>query len=171
MIRRILFALTLSMPLAIAACSDGGPSEISVEEPFARETIGAGTTGAAYLVIRNTGGADRLIAASTTAAASTELHTHEKDGEIMRMRKVDAIDIPANDVVTLQPGGKHIMMFDITAPLKDGGSFPLTLTFEDAGDVTVDVTVVATGGNASGMDHGGMDHGGMDHDTMEHSGH
>ncbi|GAA6154648.1 hypothetical protein NBRC116588_01210 [Pyruvatibacter sp. HU-CL02332] len=171
MIRRILFALTLSMPLAIAACSDGGPSEISVEEPFARETIGAGTTGAAYLVIRNTGGADRLIAASTTAAASTELHTHEKDGEIMRMRKVDAIDVPANDVVTLQPGGKHIMMFDITAPLKDGGSFPLTLTFEDAGDVTVDVTVVATGGNASGMDHGGMDHGGMDHDMMDHSGH
>lgn len=165
MIHRLLFALALSMPLAIAACSDGGPSEISVEEPFARETIGAGTTGAAYLVIRNTGGADRLVAVSTDAAATTELHTHEKDGEIMRMRKVDAIDVPANDVVTLQPGGKHIMMFDIVEPLKEGGSFPLTLTFDGAGDITVDVTVVATGGNASGMDHG------ADHGTMDHSGH
>ncbi|MEP0070931.1 copper chaperone PCu(A)C [Pyruvatibacter sp.] len=160
MIRRILFALALSMPLAIAACSDGGPSEISVEEPFARETIGAGTTGAAYLVIRNSGGADRLIAASTEAAVTTELHTHEKDGEIMRMRKVDAIDVPAHDVVTLQPGGKHIMMFEIMEPLKDGGSFPMTLTFEEAGDITVDVTVVATGGSLGGMDHGAMDHSG-----------
>lgn len=160
MIRRTLLALAMAAPLAIAACSDGGPSEISVEEPFARETIGVSTTGAAYLVIRNTGGADRLIAASTDAAVTTELHTHEKDGEIMRMRKVDAIDVPAHEVVTLQPGGKHIMMFEIMEPLKDGGSFPMTLTFEGAGDITVDVTVVATGGSLGGMDHGTMDHSG-----------
>jgi len=160
MIRRILLAVTLMTPLAIAACSDGGASDITVEEPFARETIGTSTTGAAYLVIRNEGGADRLISASTPAAVTTELHTHEKDGEIMRMRKVDEIDVPAHDTVTLEPGGKHIMMFEIMEPLKDGGSFPLTLTFEQAGDISVDVTVVATGGNLGGMDHGTMDHSG-----------
>jgi len=158
MIRRILLALTLSAPLAIAACADGGASEISVEEPFARETIGTSTTGAAYLVIRNTGGADRLVAASTPAAVSTELHTHEKDGEIMRMRKVEAIDVPAGETITLEPGGKHIMMFELIEPLKNGASFPMTLTFEDAGDVTVDVTVVATGGSPGGMNHHNMDH-------------
>lgn len=162
MIRRILLAVTLMTPLAIAACSDGGASDITVEEPFARETIGTSTTGAAYLVIRNEGGADRLIGASTPAAATTELHTHEKDGEIMRMRKVDAIDVPARDAVTLEPGGKHIMMFELVEPLKDGGSFPMTLTFEKAGDISVDVTIVATGGS-----HGGD----MNHDTMDHSSH
>ncbi|MGD1935501.1 MAG: copper chaperone PCu(A)C [Candidatus Phaeomarinobacter sp.] len=169
MIRRILLAMTLMTPLALAACSDGGASDITVEEPFARETIGVSTTGAAYLVIRNEGGADRLIAAATPAAVTAELHTHEKDGEIMRMRMVDAIDVPANDTVTLEPGGLHIMLFEIMEPLKDGGSFPMTLTFEKAGDISVDVTVVATGGHLGGQAHDGMDHSDMDHSDMDHS--
>lgn len=170
MIRRILLALTLTAPLAIVACSQGGDSEISVEEPYARQTIGLGTTGAAYMVIRNTGsGDDRLMAASSPNATSVEMHTHEKDGDVMRMRMIDGIDIPAGDVVTLQPGGLHLMLFEVMEGLQVDATVPMTLTFEKAGEISTMVSVVATGGGAP-ADHGEMDHGAMDHGGMDHTG-
>ncbi len=174
MIRRTLLAITLFAPLIIAACTAGGDSDITVEEPFARETIGLGTTGAAFLVIRNSGpGEDRLIAASSPAAGNVEIHTHAmtEDG-VMQMRRIDGIYIPANETVTLAPGDLHLMLFDLTAPLTAGGSFPLTLSFENSDDITVDVSVVSTGGRMhdsvspeGAMDHGEMKSGDMGHDT------
>jgi len=169
MFRSLLLALTLTAPLAVAACSEAGSSEISVEDAFARETIGVGTVGAAYMTITNTGGADdRLINAVTPAAGTTELHTHEKDGEIMRMRKVDAIAVPAGATAELKPGGDHVMLFELAEPLKPGAMFPVTLTFENAGDIEIEVSVIATGDSHGGMDHSGMDHGDMDHGDMDH---
>jgi hypothetical protein len=97
----------------------------------------------------------------------------------MRMRKVEAFAVPAQSDLKLQPGGNHIMLFDLAAPLAKGESFPLTLSFEKAGDITIDVSVVAIGdtiGHKAGhekMDHGQMDHGEMGHDNggHGHSGH
>jgi len=141
-----MLALTLLAAWALAACSQDSDSKINIEEPFAHETIGLGTTGAAYMLIQNSGaGPDRLIAAATPNAGSTELHTHIKDGDTMRMRKVDGIDIPAGEIVALAPGGLHVMLFDLAAPLAAGDMIPLNLTFENAGDMTIDVSIVPTG--------------------------
>ena len=72
---------------------------------------------------------------------SVELHQMQMQGDVMRMRQVDAIDIPANKSVALEPGGLHIMLVGLKAPLKEGDRFPMTLTFEKAGEVKVDVVV------------------------------
>jgi copper(I)-binding protein len=70
-----------------------------------------------------------------------DLHTHVRDGDVMRMREVPAIDIPAGQTVTLRPGGLHLMFMGLTRPLVEGESFPVTLTFEKAGSVTLDMAV------------------------------
>jgi len=165
MLRRLALAMALALPIASAAIATERSSAISVADAFARETVGSGTTGAAYLTIENDGAAaDRLIAAATPFAETAELHTHSMDGGVMRMRRVQAIEVPAKGKAVLAPGGDHVMLFGLRMPLMPDTSFPLTLTFETAGGVTVDVVVVGLGeslGTAGeGMTHGGqMDHG------------
>ncbi|NDG48773.1 MAG: copper chaperone PCu(A)C [Rhodospirillales bacterium] len=96
----------------MAAWSHGGATQhgaLSLEAPWTR-AAGQGGQGAGFLTIRNAGGADRLLSASTPAAGRTELHTMLRDGDIMRMRQVEAIAVPANGAVSLAPGGLHIML-------------------------------------------------------------
>jgi hypothetical protein len=80
------------------------------------------------------------------------------------MRRVEAIEVPADGMASLRPGGFHIMLIGLTEPLKEGERFPLTLTFEKAGSVTVEVAVEGVG--SMGPQQDGMDHGTMDHGTM-----
>jgi copper(I)-binding protein len=77
-------------------------------------------------------------------AEVVELHTHVMDGTIMRMRKVDAIDVTGGSTTELKPGGLHVMLIGLKAPLKAGEKFPLTLKFERAGEVKLDVEVRGT---------------------------
>jgi copper(I)-binding protein len=133
-------------------------ADITIKEPWARATVGAGA-GAAFLAIDNAGATpDRLVGASSPVSKTTELHTHIRDGEVMRMRQIDAIDVPAKATTTLQPGGLHIMFMQMAEPLAAGGSFPLTLRFAEAGEVTVTVQVkdVAAMGHGSMGGHGAM---------------
>jgi len=97
--------------------------------------------GGAFLKIQNQGGADRLLAASSSAAGMVQLHSMAMDGNVMKMREVEAIELPAGKTVELKPGGLHIMLMGLKAPLKAGSSVPLTLKFEKAGAVTVNLTV------------------------------
>jgi copper(I)-binding protein len=99
--------------------------------------------GAAYLAVSNAGSeADRLLGARSGVAARVELHTHANDNGVMRMRPLDGgIEVPAGGTAALAPGGDHIMLMDLKAPLAEGDSFPLTLVFERAGEITVDVKV------------------------------
>jgi copper(I)-binding protein len=130
---------------------------IEIDAPWARASAGMTASGAGYMTMRNTGAAgDRLIAASTPAAARTELHTMAMDGDVMRMRRVEAIDIPAGGTAELKPGGLHVMLFGLKQPLKDGDRIPLTLRFEHAGELTVQLGVRAAGAGAPGamMEHG-----------------
>lgn len=122
--------------------------------PFARATTPAIKTGAAYMTIRNNGQtADRLISASTPASASVMLHANIKDGAVMRMRHVDAIDLAPGASLVLSPAGAfHLMLIDLKAPLKAGTSFPLTLVFERAGKVDLTIEVEAPGSSGA---HGG----------------
>ncbi|TPW02912.1 MAG: hypothetical protein FD124_3212 [Alphaproteobacteria bacterium] len=138
--KRVLAAAVL----ALAACSPA--AQKAPEAPLAPEAAAPGppvegqTTGAGFLAVRNGGEADRLVAAFSPATSSIELHTHRHVDGMMRMEKVDAVDIPAGGAVVFEPGGLHLMMFGL-APT--GDVIPVTLKFEKGGDVTVPFKVMA----------------------------
>lgn len=139
----MLLAAALALP---AAAADFTLGQLKVEQPWARATPGAARNGAAYMVITNAGNApDQLIAAASPVADKVELHTHVVEGDIMRMRPVKAIDINVGEPAVLRPGGLHIMLIGLKQPLQEGQPFPLTLTFANAGSLTVTVDVVKAG--------------------------
>ncbi|MGF1612163.1 MAG: copper chaperone PCu(A)C [Kiloniellales bacterium] len=130
--------------------------ELHIDHPLARASIGAAKAGAAYLTITNQGAeADRLVAVATPVARSAELHTHLMDDGVMKMRPVVAIEVAPGEPAVLQPGGLHIMLMGLSAPLQEGQSFPLTLTFEKAGTIEVEVEIEGATemGPGKGMEH------------------
>jgi copper(I)-binding protein len=112
-----------------------------VEAAWARPTVAGQSGGGGFLKITGGSANDRLISASAGVSKVVELHTMEMDGNVMRMRQIDAIDIPAGGTVELKPGGRHVMFMGLTQTLKAGERFPLTLRFEKAGEVKVDVQI------------------------------
>ena len=144
---------TLIVTLAVAATTAAFAHEfkvgdIKIGHPYARATV-ASQPGGAFLKLENAGADDRLLSAQTERASRAELHTMAMEGNVMRMRQVDAIDVPSGKTVELKPGGLHLMLFGLKAPLKSGDKFPLTLRFEKAGEVTVTVNVEAAGADHS----------------------
>ena len=123
---------------------------VKIEDPWARATPPGAKIGAAYMKITSTS-ADRLVGASSPAAARVELHVTEKKGDVMRMRQVKAYDIPAGGSFKLSPGGAHLMLVDLKAPLKEGTKVPVTLRFEKAGEVKVELEVRALGASGGHM--------------------
>jgi periplasmic copper chaperone A len=130
--------LVCSIPLGVAVAGD-----ISVSDPFARASAGMAKVGAAFMTLQNAGGDDKLVSAASPVADHVELHAHVKDGDVMRMRQIESIDVPAGGSVQLAPGGVHLMLIDLKEPLKQGQSFPLTLTFAKAGAMTIEVPIKA----------------------------
>jgi periplasmic copper chaperone A len=141
--------LLLSLPALAAA---GGPT---VSDAWARATPPGVDVGAVYLTIEGGGASDQLVAASTARAAMAHLHTVEESDGVASMRPVDSIEVPAAARVVLAPKGTHIMLMGLTAPLVAGERFPLKLSFEKAGELTVQVTVRAAGdtGSAAQVEH------------------
>ncbi len=121
-----------------------GETTVTVEEPWGRATPPGARIGAAYMKIRSSVD-DRLIGATSPAAARVEMHVTEKKGEVMRMREVKAYAIRAGGSFELAPSGAHLMLVDLKAPLQEGAKVPLTLRFEKAGDVKVELQVRALG--------------------------
>jgi copper(I)-binding protein len=115
---------------------------ITIDEPWSRATPPGAKIGAGYMTIRSAA-ADRLVGASSPAAARVELHVTEKKGDVMRMRQVEGYDLPAGGSFVLAPGGAHLMLVDLKAPLKEGAKVPLTLRFRKAGEVKVELQVRA----------------------------
>jgi periplasmic copper chaperone A len=120
--------------------------EITIGHPWAR---GAGATGAGYMKLDNKGAADKLVSASSDVSKSVELHSHVDDKGVMRMRKVDAVDVPAGGMTELKPGGFHVMFIGLKEPLTDDTRFPVTLKFERAGEVKVEFKVEPAGKDMS----------------------
>jgi copper(I)-binding protein len=141
-------ALLCLLPFA-AAGHEYRSGQIAVDHPWARAT--SGRTGAVFLQIENTGTAlDRLIAAEAPDVAErAELHVHQHDGDVMRMRKVEAIDIAAGATVALMPNHAHVMLVALTRRLVEGDRFTLFLIFEQAGLIEVEVRVGAAGATLS----------------------
>ena len=155
--RTFLIALGLLAGLvASAGAQSSNDGSIRITGPWARATAAGATVGGAFLTIANTGSsADRLTAASTPAAATTELHQTVNDNGVVKMTPIPALDLPPGQKVSLAPGGYHLMLMGLKGQLKEGDSFPLTLTFEKAGKVDVTVKVEKAGAMGSD-DMGGM---------------
>ncbi len=132
-------------------------SVITVTHPWSRETAEGQEVGGAFLTISNDGDApDRLLGGSTPVAAEVQVHTVDMDDGVMRMRQLESgLDIPAGETVTLKPGSFHIMLMGLKQPLKQGEMVPLTLEFEQAGPLEVELMVQPIGAEMPmGDDHG-----------------
>jgi copper(I)-binding protein len=144
--RRLLAALSLSAIAFAAHAHSFKLGELSIGHPYARATAPGQPVGGAYLSISNAGSTgDKLLSASAEVARSVELHEMKMDGDVMRMREIPAIEVPAGKAVELKPGGLHFMLMGLKTPLKQGDKFPLKLKFEKAGEVTVTVNVEGPG--------------------------
>jgi copper(I)-binding protein len=129
-----------------ALAHDFKAGDLRIDHPYATPSRPGMDTGAVYFrAIKNQGTEpDRLLSARTPVATRVELHRMDMDGDVMRMRAVPAIDLPANTDVRLRHGtanGHHLMLIGLKAPLKDGDRFPVTLTFQRAGEREVMVWV------------------------------
>jgi copper(I)-binding protein len=141
---RNLFALTLAGALVATniVAQEFQLGALKIDHPWARPTVPGQSTGGAYLSVNNTGAtADRLIGGSSPVAARVEVHEMRMEGDVMRMREMPALDLPAGKRVVLAPGGLHVMLIGLKAPLKVGDKLPLTLRFEKAGAVDLMVAV------------------------------
>lgn len=161
--RALRFATFLLAAMAVLAAAPAPAhsyraGDIEIGHPWARPTVAGQRSGGAFLSLTNRGtAAERLVFVASPAATSVELHTMTMDGDVMRMRQVGAIDIPPGQSVRLHPGGMHVMFMGLKAPLQVGQSVPLTLRFERAGEVTVEVKVEVPKAPAAAAPHG--DHG------------
>ena len=147
---RSSLALTMFACLTLGAApglaqADPAAMKPTVEHAWARATVAVVKTGAAYFTITGHGAADRLLSATTPVAERAELHVTRNEGNVMRMRPVDGLAVPATGAVTLDPGGYHLMLVGLKQPLVAGQHFPLALTFQNAGAMRVEVVVEAAG--------------------------
>jgi copper(I)-binding protein len=141
----------LCMPAILLLAAAGDAPQFQISHPWARASAGAATTGAAYFTITDEGEPDRLTGASTPVATTAGVHESSKDMGMMMMRPVAGLDLPQGKPVTLAPGGYHLMLTGLKAPLKQGDTFPVTLRFEHAPPMTVTITVEAIGAGADTM--------------------
>jgi len=120
--------------------------DISIKHPYAAPSIAGSKNGVAYFksIKNSSNNADQLIAVRTQVAERTELHEMNMDGDVMKMRSLSSIDIPAVSEVSFakgNPNGYHVMLMGLKKPLNEGDKFSVWLTFKQAGEVEVEVWV------------------------------
>lgn len=153
------FLITLALLGALPAWAhDFKAGDLRIDHPYATPSRPGLATGAVYFKsIRNTGAvADRLLSAATPVAGAVEIHRMQMQGDVMQMRAVPSLEMPAGATVVMKhgtPDGHHLMLADLKAPLKDGDRFPVTLTFEKAGVHTVQVWVQTPRAGTAGHRH------------------
>jgi len=143
------FALSLVFLLSATTsvfADEATLGDLVIRHVWSRATIASVGTGAVYLEVDNNGAtADRLVGVATPVAAMAHLHTTEMQGNMASMQAIDGLDVPAGGKIILKPQNSHVMLMGLSAPLKQGTTFPLTLQFEKAGKVDVNVPVEAAG--------------------------
>ena len=146
-----LVILSLAGQLSAAEYKAG---DLTVIHPWSRATPGAMRIGAGYMKITNAGeAADHLLQASSDIAERVELHRSTLEDGIAKMRPLDRIEIPARGTAELMPGGVHMMLVNLSKPLKAGDRFGATLTFERAGPVSVEFIVQGLGASTPPREH------------------
>jgi hypothetical protein len=129
----------------LAACGGKGTMSVSVEQPWGRPSPKVAENGAFYMLLKNSGSeADKLVGAKSPACAMIELHeSFMNDQGVMEMRPVTggAIEVPAGGSVELKVGGLHVMCMHKTDEFAPGAKIPLTLQFEKAGEMELEVEI------------------------------
>ena len=145
--RLALLAAALGLLAGPALARDYKIGALQIGQPWTRATPPTAPAGGGFLTVTNTGTTpDRLVSAKSPAAGSVQVHEMKMDGNVMRMREVDGgLAIAPGATVTLAPGGLHIMLMGLKAPLRQGEKVPLTLVFEKAGSIDVELDVMALG--------------------------
>jgi len=124
--------------------------DLVIELPWARASIGTGRPAAAYLTIHNQGAEDDiLLAVRTSLSGMAEIHIMRYAKGVIRMGAAGPVRIPAKGTISLAPGGLHIMMMKLKAPLVKGENIAVTLTFERAGEITVTAPILGPGATRS----------------------
>ena len=140
-----------------AAAHDYTLGDLRIDHPWTRATGERSPTAAGYLTIRNMGATpDRLVSAETPRAGRVEIHEMTMTDGVMRMRPIPdgGIVIPAGEEVRLAPGGLHLMIMGPQGAFTQGSRIPLTLVFERAGRIQVELAVEAAGARGSGQHSG-----------------
>lgn len=117
-------------------------AQVTVAEPWVRATVAAQKATGAFMTLTSTQGA-RLVGVSSPAAGAVEVHEMKMVDDVMRMRQINALELPAGKPVALSPGGYHLMLLELKQPLKEGATVPLTLEIEDARKVRSKIVVDA----------------------------
>ena len=150
--RRLALGLSLAAIAFSVNARDYKVGAIQIIDPWTRATPPSAPSGGGFLALTNTGATpDRLIAAKSPTAGKVEIHEMKMDGNVMRMREVEkGIEIPPGGTVELKPGGYHIMFMGLKAPFEKDTRVPVTLVFEKAGSVDVELSVMPMGAGPSG---------------------
>ena len=158
----ILTVLRAGLLAATFTCSAvwaQAPAAVKVEGAWARASVQGQKGTGAFMQLTAPQGA-RLVGAHSRAAGVAEVHEMKMEGDVMKMRAVPALELPPGKTVELRPGGYHVMLMDLKAPLMKGSSVPLTLVFQDAKgtesrlDLSLPVGTSAPGGAGAAPAHG-----------------
>ncbi len=137
------FLLAAAMAILAGCAAQGQPQGLIIKDAWVRPSPVEAGNGAAYLTIENhTGQDDALLAAASDIADAVEIHeSMAMEGEMMGMRPVERIDVPAGSSVVLEPGGFHVMLIGLRQELREGDTVTLRLTFANAGEITIEAPV------------------------------
>ena len=152
-LRTTAAGLALGLASLIAHALEFKLGAITIGHPYARATAAGQPTGGGFLKFSNAGPADKLLSVSADVSKSVELHEMKMEGDVMKMRQVDGVELAAGKTVEFKPGGYHVMFVGLKAPLKAGEKFPAKLKFEKAGEVEVTFNVEAAGEAAAEHKH------------------
>ena len=138
----VCMSLILSVPATAGDVGMAKVGAVMIHDGWARASIGSAPNSAAYMTLMTQGdAADKLVGAKTQVAETVEIHNHIIEDGIAKMREVKSIDVKPGEMATLEPGGFHVMLMGLKEPLKDGDLLPLTLIFEHAGEVKLEVPI------------------------------
>ena len=144
MLNKFIVVAALLLPACFANAHEYKAGELEIAHPWSQELPPNAPNVAAYFVIHNEGKtADRLLSVDSPISGDAQLHEHVMQNDVMKMQHVPAVDIPAGGEVTFAPMAYHVMLLNLKdrSLLTDGKRFPMTLHFEKAGDVKVEVVV------------------------------
>ena len=148
----VILMIFLTSALCLSAAAQVKPADVTVKDAWVRTTVPGQKGTGAFMSI--TAKSDlRLVGASSAVAGVTEVHEMKMNGDVMQMRAVSGVDLPAGKAVALQPGGFHVMLLDLKTALPKNATVPLTLLFKDAKGVEskaeLTVPVATTAPNAA----------------------
>ena len=146
---------------AVLALSSAAWAQTRITDPWVRSTVPQQKASGLFAQITSTAGG-KLVSATSPVAGVVEIHEMKMEGDTMRMRAIDALDLPPGKTVELKPGGYHVMLMDLKQQLKAGETVPVTLVIQNSAGVreTIEVRAAVRGAMpGGGMKHGDHQHG------------